>query len=346
MGLSHSLIVHPIMNALQKQDPRFSQALEAAGKLWVRGFEQLSNSSTNVALVALAEIQSARAAEKSGIFYRHFLPLRREAVALLAEAYRRCFKLAVANPRESKLDPHKWTLEQLQPAVNLTFEWIRDWYILACDGENQWVRRAGSVPFDPGQTVSISIPASASPSDLPGSWRVPAWLFQISVAFFGFGLIKSKHVPQTDSEEKLGASHTRLLLKGARRVFLSELNAAIETVWNEETAAAGAIRVEATDHIDAGRPNKQQRTKRSFKGVEGLGQKHTDLSRYMHNLTEKQQMAFSLKFEYELGLAQIALRMGLDRKTAYEHIEAAKRKVNQVRSAETRKSNRAKGTPG
>src|SRR5271165_5415458 len=148
------------MTALQKQDDRFSQALEAAGNLWARGFEQLSNSATNVAFVALAEIQIARAANKSGVFYRHFLPLRGEAVALLAEAYRRCFKLAVANPRESNLDPNKWALEQLQPAVNLTFEWIRDWYILACDGENQWVRRADSVPFDPGQTVSVSIPTT------------------------------------------------------------------------------------------------------------------------------------------------------------------------------------------
>jgi hypothetical protein len=33
--------------------------------------------------------------------------------------------------------------------------------------------------------------------------------------------------------------------------------------------------------------------------------------------------------------------MGLDRKTAYEHIEAAKRKVDQVHSAEKRKSNPA-----
>ena len=50
-----------------------------------------------------------------------------------------------------------------------------------------------------------------------------------------------------DSEEKLGKAHTRLLLKGARRVFLWDLGAAIETVQNEETAAAGAIRVETVN---------------------------------------------------------------------------------------------------
>jgi DNA-directed RNA polymerase specialized sigma24 family protein len=60
----------------------------------------------------------------------------------------------------------------------------------------------------------------------------------------------------------------------------------------------------------------------------------------MNNLTEKQQQAFSLKFEYELGLAEIALRMGLDRKTVYEHIEAAKRRIDQARSNEKRKAHR------
>ncbi len=59
-------------------------------------------------------------------------------------------------------------------------------------------------------------------------------------------------------------------------------------------------------------------------------------------VTEKQQLAFSLKFEYALGLAEIATRMGLDRKTAYEHIEAAKRKMDQARSNEKSKARRPK----
>jgi RNA polymerase sigma factor (sigma-70 family) len=80
---------------------------------------------------------------------------------------------------------------------------------------------------------------------------------------------------------------------------------------------------------------------------EGLVQKN-DLSRYsqyMDTLTEKQRTAFLLKFEYGLGLSQIALRMGIDRKTADEHIKAAQRKVEQAGSAEKRKARRAKNTP-
>ena len=329
------------MTALQKQDAHFSQAVEAAGKLWVRGFEELRNSAVTVAFVAHTEIQSEGIAGKSGVFYRHFLPLRREAVTLLSEAYRRCFKLAVANPRESKPDPHKWTLEQLQPVVNLTFEWIRDWYILACDGENQWVRRAGSDPFAPGQTVSISIPTTAPPSDLPGSWRAPAWLFQISVAFFGIGLMKIKHVPQTDSEEKLGTAHTRLLLSGARRVFLWELRGVIETVRNEELAAAGPTSAQVTGGEPTGIPKKP---KYWSKGIKGLTLR-ADLSQFKQGLTEKQELAFSLKYEYQVGPAELAARMGIDRKTAHEHIKAVDRKIGQLRSSEKRKANRARTKP-
>src|ERR1700722_1740193 len=329
------------MTALQKQDTRFSQALEAGGKLRVRGFEQLTNAAVTVAFVANAEIQSASIAGKSGIFYRHFLPLRQEAVALLVEAYRRCFKLALMNPGESKLDPHEWTLEQLQPAVNLTFEWIRGWYILACDGENQWVRRVGSDSFVPGQTASISIPTTASPSDLPRSWRVPAWLFQLSVAFFGIGLLKNKHVPQTDSEEKLGAAHTRLFIKGARRVFLWELQGAIETVRNEELAAAGATSAQVTGGESTGIPKKP---KYWSKGIKGLTLR-ADLSQFKQGLTEKQELAFSLKYEYQVGPAELAARMGIDRKTAHEHIKAVDRKIGQLRSSEKRKANRARTKP-
>jgi hypothetical protein len=81
------------------------------------------------------------------------------------------------------------------------------------------------------------------------------------------------------------------------------------------------------------------------KGFEGLPSKKLNLSRYMENLTEKQWMAFSLKNEFGLGLAEIAWRMELDRKTAYEHIQAANRKIDQDRSWEKRRTKRGKTSP-
>ena len=240
--------------------PRHSliPALEAIGHLWEEGFAALKSSGEMAALIAHGDIeQTPVSRNKSRPFYRHFLPLRNGMVALLVDSYRRYFKLALAHPREAGRDPGKWAWSQLQPAVCAVLEWIGDWYVLACDGENQYVRHIGSSEFVPGQTVSLSIPTTTPPFPPPKSWRAPAWLFQISLALFGIGLLKSERVPGADSEQKLGAAHTRLLLKGARRVFLWELQAAIKRVRNEEIAAAGAIRAETVNGQTRG-PNKRQ----------------------------------------------------------------------------------------
>jgi len=69
--------------------------------------------------------------------------------------------------------------------------------------------------------------------------------------------MKQEHLPARDSEERLGASHTRLLLKGARRVFLWQLADEIKRACNEEFAAAGAIRSEAAK-AERRAPNKRQ----------------------------------------------------------------------------------------
>jgi hypothetical protein len=206
-------------------------AKNAVDALFGNGFAELHSTGATEAIFAHGEIEQALVTSKSSTFYRHFAPLRNGMLALLADAYRRYFKLALAHLSQPGNEPDIWAETQLQPAVWAALEWIRDWYVLACDGP---------VPFVPAQTVSTTEP----PSPPPTSWRAPSWLFNISLALFGVGMMKPQHVPGTDSEEKLGESHTRLLFKGARRVFLWELGGIIQEVRNEETAAAGAIRVE------------------------------------------------------------------------------------------------------
>lgn len=319
-------------------------ALEATGNLLLQELNKIFYTGGMDAQSAHAEIELAPISRKPGIFYRHLVPWRKNLVSALATSYRRYFKLALAHPRETESVPDQWAWQAVQPAIITTLEWIRDWYILACDGENQYVQEvaSASVPFVPGETVSIPIPLTATPSLSAKSWRAPAWLFEVSPSLGLIRPLKTKHVPPADSEEKLGAAHTRLLLNWARRVFLWELGAAIERVRNEETAAAGAIPAAA---VGGQARESNEAPKHWLEGVEGLGPKTADLSKYMDDLTEKQRLAFSLKYEYGLGLAEIASRMGLDRKTAYEHIEAAKRKIDQVRSSEKRKANRAEDTP-
>ena len=319
----------------------FTPALEAIGNLLLQELNEIFSSGGMAALSAHAEIEHAPINQKSGDFYRYLLPLRTNLVSLLGCNYRRYFRLALAHPRQAGHDADKWARGQLQPAVGAALEWIRDWYMLACDGENQYVRHMGTIEFAPGQTSSLPIPLTVPPLPPPKSWRAPAWLFAIS-PHVGVGPLKTKNVPAKDSEERLGMAHTRLLLKGVRRVFLWELGAAIEAVRNGEIAAAGAIPEIANRQTRE--QNERKGSKHRLKGVKGLVRK-ADLSRYMHNLTEKQQLAFSLKYEYGLGLAEIASRMDLDRKTAYEHIEAARRKIDQARSSAKRKAHRARSTP-
>jgi hypothetical protein len=242
----------------------FTSALRAIADLCGDALTKLDSFTGREALMAHGEIEQMGVGQKASTFFRHFVPLRKNIVVLLADTYRRYFKLALAHASETGSDPDKWARTQLQPPVRVALEWISDWYILACDGENRRVRLLGSIEAVPGQTVSLPIPTTVPPFPPPTSWRAPAWLFKVAPAFFGFGPLKEQHVPAIDSEEKLGEAHTRLLLKGARRAFLWELGAAVETVRNEETAAAGAIRVEAPSGKTRG-PNKrkgwQQRVK-------------------------------------------------------------------------------------
>jgi DNA-directed RNA polymerase specialized sigma24 family protein len=314
-------------------------AVEASEKLWSRGFLELRNSSESEALVAHAEIESTRFNGRNSRFYGRFVPLLTGMVTLLGESYRRYFKLGLAHTREVGSDAHYWALNQLQPGVNAVLEWIGDWYTLACDGENRYVQRVGSIPFVPGETGSLSIPTIKLQPPQPKPWCAPAWLFWMS-PLVGISGLKTKHIPETDSDKPLSAALTRLLFKGVRRVLLWRLRAEIENVRNEETVAAGAVA--PTTVQEEIKTNKRRIEKRRPKRFDGLGEKKADLSEYTDVLTEKQKDSFSLKYEYGLGTGEIASRMELDRKTVYEHIEAADRKVNQAYSNDRRKARSVK----
>ncbi len=223
----------------------FTSAVTAIASLLERDFSELVEASWTESLLARSEIEQGRFRQKSTPFYRYFVPLRQRMTTVLAQAYRRLFKLALANPSQTGADPDTWAWTQLQPAIQMAVAWIREWYIFTCEEQNQSVTPIGSLDAVPGQTVSFPISTAVPALPPPISWRAPAWLFGLSSVFFGIGRLKPQHVPNMDSDERLGESHTRLLLRGARRVFLWELSGVIETVRDEETAAAGSIRPEA-----------------------------------------------------------------------------------------------------
>ena len=321
-----------------RQPDNFTSALEATSNLFSQELEEVFHAGQRSAFSAHSEIAFVSIAQKTGPFYRHFAPWRNALTSVLADTYRRCFKLAVAHPDKTGHDPHEWVRGQLQPAIGAAVERIKDWYVLACDGENRHMQLVASAEFVPGQTISIPIPLDVQVSPLPKSWCAPSWLFAVGVAFTGIGFLRSENFPKRDSEEKLGVAHTRLLLAGARRLFLWALEAAVERVRNEELAAAGAIPAEPVS-------TEKGKAKARPKGFDGLGPKKANLSRYMDGLTEKQREVFSLKYEYSLPVTEIASRLGIDRSTVYEHIEAADKKIREAGSNEKSKANRAKRGP-
>jgi len=219
-------------------------AVIAVCDLLEAGLVEFEDSASRIGLQAHSEIESSPIARKATVFYRHLVPLREHLVGLLADGYRQFFRLAVAHPSKTSTDPHEWAAIQLQPAIDHAVQWLFEWYALACDGENQSVRHLESVEFVPGGQASVQIPLTLPSPPPPTAWRAPSWLVLVSGVLVGIWFLKEHHVPNENSEEKLGKAHTRLLLKGARRVFLGRLGAVLETVRNQETAAAGAVREE------------------------------------------------------------------------------------------------------
>jgi hypothetical protein len=194
----------------------FESALEAIATLLESDLKKLQDELWKEALATNSAMAQLRYRQKTVPFFRRFVPLRQRMSALLAEAYRRYFKLAQAHPSQTERDSDRWARNQLRPGLDTAVGWIRQWYILACDGPE--------------------------PPSTP--WQAPSWLFGVSEVHFGIGFLYQQHLPNMDSDEPLGESHSRLLLKGARRVFLWDLEEAMERVRTEEIAAAGAIRAD------------------------------------------------------------------------------------------------------
>ena len=83
-----------------------TQALEAIGNLTLQGMNEIFSSGRMAALHANDEIERTPVPRnKTGPFYRHFLLLQNSIVILLADIYRRYFKVALANPRQVGRDP-------------------------------------------------------------------------------------------------------------------------------------------------------------------------------------------------------------------------------------------------
>lgn len=125
-------------------------------------------------------------------------------------------------------------------------------------------------------------------------------------------------------------------------VGASDVDAAIlhDMTLPDSDAKPAAVPVTEEGMIASqGRPAQPNRTK--------LAAKTTDLSKYLEGagLTDRQRECFSLKFEYELTVSEIASRLGISRKTVDEHIAAAQRRIGWSQINERKKASRARVNP-
>ena len=173
---------------------------------WQR-FVEFQQESIVRALAVHREIEALAVGSRNARFYAQFMPLLMNSAQILVEAYRRYFRLALASPQECGPNPDEWACNQLREGIGVAFDWLTNWWVLACDGENQHVRLVASIPFVPGEAMSVSIPTSLPPGSKPRTWWcAPCWTFVVYPP--GINVIKTKHVPDTTSDEKLSPALT------------------------------------------------------------------------------------------------------------------------------------------
>jgi hypothetical protein len=234
---------------------RLTLAVEATQRIFRQRFVEFQQQSTVQALAVHSEIEVLAIGSRNARFFSRFTPLLVNSAEIVAEAYRRYFKLALANPEECSPDPDEWAWNKLQESVAIAVDWLNNWWVLACDGENQHIRLAASVPIVPGEAVSVSIPTAHPADSQPDTyWCAPCWTFVIYPP--GIRFLRPPHVPDTTSNEKLSPAHTRLILKAMRRMFLMKLGVEMDRARNEETIAVGTIPAHAIPMAKR-KPNKR-----------------------------------------------------------------------------------------
>jgi hypothetical protein len=219
---------------------RLTLAVEATQRIFRQRFLEFQQQSTVQALAVHSEIEVLAIGSRNARFFSRFAPLLVNSAEIVTEAYRRYFKLALANPQECGPDPDEWAWNKLQESVAIAFDWLNNWWVLACDGENQHIRLAATVPIVPGEAVSVSIPTALPANSRPDTyWCAPCWTFVIYPP--GIRFLRPENVPDTTSNEKLSPAHTRLILKAMRRMFLMKLGVEMDRARNEETIAVGTV---------------------------------------------------------------------------------------------------------
>ena len=87
---------------------RLTLAVEATQRIFRQRFLEFQQQSTVQALAVHSEIEVLAIGSRNARFYSHFMPLLMNSAQIVAEAYCRYFKLALANSQECSPGPDEW----------------------------------------------------------------------------------------------------------------------------------------------------------------------------------------------------------------------------------------------
>jgi hypothetical protein len=110
---------------------------------------------------------------------------------------------------------------------------------------------------------------------------------------------------------------------GKSREFLEDLSKQLRKQADENSIREALHQLVGISSATAEPSEPQEQpTADASKGFDGLGQKQTDLSQYFDaaELTERQRECASLKWEYGLGVTEIARRLGLGHHSTVQEV--------------------------
>ena len=281
-------------------------------------------------------------------FQKHFYVCVGELRKLVSQAFERLLTISRAQKGIVGEAAIEWAALQVTDLIERKGRLVELWIKSACDGQNDAPRDA-TTPEDRERRIFWT------------DWRAPAWLYMepngnfpynASTAWERMDERETKSALKTFREDRwilllkatledqVGTAHEVLARQENSSTLQSQqrLPEPVPPVAEKNPLATPTSPVQVTSEQQPRISGATAVAPSSLAAVGGklpkeqhapLPPRVSDYSNLLDpaGLTELQRECFSLRHEYQLAVAEIARRLGRDRKTIQEHLEAANNKI-------------------
>lgn len=282
------------------------------------------------------------------IFQKHFYACVGELRKLVSQAFERLLTISRAQKGIVGEAAIEWAALQVTDLIERKGRLVELWIKSACDGQNDALRDA-TTPEDRERRIFWT------------DWRAPAWLdmepngnfpYNAPTAWERMDEDETKSALKTFREDRwilllkatvedqVGTAHEVLARQENSSTLQSQqrLPEPVSPVAEKNPLATPTSPVQVTSEQQPQISGATAVAPSSLAAVGGklpkeqhapLPPRVSDYSNLLDpaGLTELQRECFSLRHEYQLAVAEIARRLGRDRKTIQEHLEAANNKI-------------------